>query len=493
MRKHVYVLVVAGLLVMMRPSLAMAQAGASEPTQQEITKIYESGRTEFFNTALAGVALPAATQSVSKEWTTPLQKFTLKNGLRIILAEDHSVPTFGLTVTYDVGSRDERPGHTGLAHFFEHMMFQGSENVGKGEHFLVILNNGGETDASTSPDRTNYLDSLPANQLDMALFLEADRMRSLAVNEANAENQKRTVEEERRQGMDNQPYGRTREVLVQTVFDNFAYKHSVGGSMEDLEAATLADIKEFFRIYYAPNNAVLTLVGDFDPAVAMAKIRKYFESIPAQPAPKRPDFTEPLQTVERRRTIEDVFAPTTRLDIAFKLAPGNTPDYYAAVLLGRILASGRSSRLYQTLVDGKQLAEEVKAELREQRSRSLLDIVVITKPESDPGESEKIVEQEIARIQTQPVAEWELQKARLEERRERAEMLTSSFFKSMILGEYAVFYNEPELVNNIDRKFEAVSPKDVQRVAHVYLGATRCTVITTRPKSAGPQASGGVQ
>lgn len=442
---------------------------------------------------VAFVVLPGATQSASEGWTTPFQKFTLKNGLRVILAEDHSVPTFGLTLTYDVGSRDELPGHTGLAHFFEHMMFQGSENVGKGEHFLVILNNGGQTDASTSPDRTNYLDSLPANQLDLALFLEADRMRSLVVNEANVENQKRTVQEERRQGMDNQAYGRTREVLVQTVFDNFAYKHSVGGSMDDLDAATLADIREFFRIYYAPNNAVMTLVGDFDPTVAMAKIRKYFESIPAQPAPKRPDFTEALQTVERRKTIEDVFAPTTRLDIAFKLAPGNTPDYYAAVLLGRILASGRASRLYQTLVDGSQLAEEVRADVREQRSRSLLDIVVLTKPESDPGESEKVVEQEITRIQAQPVVEWELQKARLEERRERAEWLTSSFFKSMFLGEYAVFYNDPDLINTIDREFGAVSAKDVQRVAREYLGAARRTVITTRPKSAALPASGEAQ
>jgi predicted Zn-dependent peptidase len=446
-----------------------------------------------FAATLGFMALPAAAQSVAPMRTTPLEKFTLKNGLRVILAEDHSAPTFGLAVTYDVGSRDELPGHTGLAHFFEHMMFQGSENVGKGEHFLVILNNGGTMDGSTSPDRTNYMDSLPANQLDIALFLEADRMRSLAVTEANVENQKRTVQEERRLGTDNRAYGRTREVLVQTVFDNFAYQHSVGGSMADLDAASLADIKEFFRIYYAPNNAVLTLVGDFNPAVALAKIKTYFESIPAQPTPKRPDFTEPLQTAERRTTIEDVFAPTARLDIVFKLSPGNTPDYYAAVLLGRILASGRASRLYQTLIKGKQLAEEVRVDLREQRARSLLDIVIMAKSNADLSELEKAVDQEITRVQAQPVAQWELQKACLEERRERAEWLTSSFFKSMVLGEYAVFYNEPELVNTIDRKFGAVTAKDVQRVAREYLGATQRTVITTRPKSTPPRLSGGAR
>ncbi len=446
-----------------------------------------------FVVTLAGLSLLATAQRAPQVKAAPLRRFTLKNGLRVILAEDHSTPTFGLTVTYDVGSRDERPGHTGLAHFFEHMMFQGSENVGKGELFLVVLNNGGQADGSTSPDRTNYLDSLPANQLDMALFLEADRMRSLAVTEANVENQKRTVQEERRLGMDNQPYGRTREVLLETVFDNFAYKHSVGGSMGDLEAATMSDIKEFFRIYYAPNNAVLTLVGDFDPAVAMAKIRKYFESIPAQPAPQRPDFTEPLQTSERRQTIEDMFAPTTRLDIAFKLAPGNTPDYYAAALLGRILASGRSSRLYQAVVKGKQLAEQVRLDLREQRSRSLLDIIVTANPDADLRGLEKTIYQEIARLQANPVAEWELQKARLEERRKRAEWLTSSFLRSMLLGEYAVFYDEPELINTRDQKFAAVSAKDVQRVAREYLGARQRTLIITRPKSAAHHVSGQAQ
>jgi predicted Zn-dependent peptidase len=430
------------------------------------------------------LALPLVAQSSRQMQSTPLQKFTLKNGLQVILAEDHSAPTIGLTITYDVGSRDERPGHTGLAHFFEHMMFQGSENVGKGEQFLLILNNGCMMDGSTSPDRTNYIDSLPANQLDMALFLEADRMRSLAVTEANVENQKRTVEEERRLGMDNVAYGRTREVLVETVFDNFGYKHSVGGSIADMDAATLADINEFFRIYYAPNNAVLTLVGDFDPSVATTKIRKYFEAIPVQPAPQRPLFTEPLQTAERRTTVEDAFAPTPRLDIAFKLAPGNTPDFYAAVLLGRILGSGRSSRLYESVVNGKQLAADVKIDVREQRGRSLLDIVIMAKPGADLGALEKAVYDEIGRLQDKSVASWELQKACLEERRERAEWLTSSFLKSMVLGEYAVCYHEPELINTIDQKFGAVTVNDVQRVAHEYLGANQRTVITTRPKPA---------
>src|SRR5690242_19342023 len=187
-------------------------------------------------------------------------KFTdhkLKNGLRIILSEDHSAPTYSISVTYNVGSRDERPGRTGFAHLFEHMMFQGSQNVGKGEHFVLIENNGGGMNGSTSSDRTEYHETLPANQLDLALFLEADRMKSLAINQANLDNQRETVKEEKRQSHDNQPYGQTFDTLFETAYDAFGYKHSTIGSMEDLNAANVKDVADFFKTYYAPNNAVL--------------------------------------------------------------------------------------------------------------------------------------------------------------------------------------------------------------------------------------------
>src|SRR5215813_621559 len=215
-------------------------------------------------------------------------KFTehkLKNGLRVILSEDHSAPTYSISVTYDVGSRDERDGRTGFAHLFEHMMFQGSENVGKGEHFIIIENNGGGMNGSTNGDRTEYHETLPANQLDLGLFLEADRMKSLAITPANLDNQRETVKEERRQRYDNQPYGLVFDTLFETAYDNFAYKHSTIGSMEDLNAATVKDVAEFFKTYYAPDNAVLTLVGDFRTAEVLPKIEKYFGSIPAQAAP----------------------------------------------------------------------------------------------------------------------------------------------------------------------------------------------------------------
>src|SRR5271169_6214664 len=255
-----------------------------------------------------------ATAEARSATKIPIQQFKLKNGLRVVLSEDHSAPTYSICVTYDVGSRDEKDGRTGFAHLFEHMMFQGSENVGKGEHFILIENNGGGMNGTTNTDRTNYFENLPANQLDLGLFLEADRMKSLAVTQANLDNQRNAVQEEKRRSYDNQAYGKTAEAISETAYDNFGYKHSTIGSMADLDAATLDELKDFFRVYYAPNNAVLALVGDFKTDEAMAKITKYFGDIPSQPAPARPDMTEPAQTAERRKTLEDNFAQVPRVD-----------------------------------------------------------------------------------------------------------------------------------------------------------------------------------
>ena len=225
----------------------------------------------------------------------------LKNGLRVIISEDHAAPMFSIVVNYNVGSRDERKGRTGFAHLFEHMMFKGSANVGPGEHPYLMFMNGGNMNGTTNKDRTMYYESLPANQLDLALFLEADRMRSLAITKENLDNQRNAVQEERRLGVDNQPYGKTFEALDALAYENFAYEHSVIGSMADLDAASVEDVATFFKTYYAPNNAVIAIVGDVDTKTTLEKARKYFEAIPSQPAPPAVDMTEPPQTAERRR------------------------------------------------------------------------------------------------------------------------------------------------------------------------------------------------
>jgi len=453
--------------------LAPALAQSAAPARQAPAK------------APAAKAAPAAQKAAGpKPITIPYKEYKLKNGLRVILSEDHSAPTYSICVTYNVGSRDERPGRTGFAHLFEHMMFQGSENVGKGEHFILIQNYGGSMNGTTNSDRTNYFQTLPANQLDLGLFLEADRMRSLAITQANLDNQRETVKEERRQGVDNQPYGKTFETILDTAYDNFAYKHSTIGSMDDLNAASVQDVADFFRIYYAPNNAMLSLVGDFKPDVALAKVKQYFEAIPSQPQPAPPDMTEPPQKGERRKTLDDALARLPRIDIAYKIPPGNTPDFHALQVLGNILGSGQSSRLYQKLVKEKEVALGAGSGAGERRGPSLFNVSVTVRPGKDLAEVEKLAYEEIERVKNEPVADWEIEKVRASLRRARAQQLQSSLFRSILLGQYAVFYGDPGLINTLEDRIKKVTKEDVQRVAKTYLNPENRTVITTVPKPA---------
>jgi predicted Zn-dependent peptidase len=441
--------------------------------------------------ALGQAAKPSVEKKPGQAAKTVSIAFTehkLKNGLRVILSEDHSAPTYSICITYNAGSRDERRGRTGFAHLFEHMMFQGSENVGKGEHFILVLNNGGNMNGSTSNDRTNYFQTLPANQLDLGLYLEADRMRSLAITQVNLDNQRSTVQEERRQGVDNQPYGKTYEAISETAYDNFAYKHSVIGSMDDLSAATLEDVQQFFRTYYAPNNAVLTLVGDFNSKEALAKIEKYFGSIPKQPAPTPPDMTEPEQQAERRKGLEDGFARVPRLDIVYKIPAGNTPDFYALSVLGQVLSSGQSSRLYQKLIKEKEVATSAFGGPGERRGPSLFQFSAMLRPGKTFEEVEKLIYEEVERLGREPVADWELEKVHMSLRRQRATQLQSSLMRAIMFGQLAVFYNEPGLINTLEQKIGRVTKEDIQRVAQKYLKEINRTVITTTPK---PQAPPG--
>jgi zinc protease len=431
----------------------------------------------------------AAVQS-TRSFDVAFKEFRLKNGLRVILAEDHSAPTYSICVTYNVGSRDERPGRTGFAHLFEHMLFQGSENVGKGEHFILVQNNGGSANGTTNADRTNYFETLPANQLELGIFLEADRMRAPIITQANFDNQRQTVQEERRQTFDNRPYGRTYEAVIETAYDNFAYRHSVIGSMEDLNAATVQDAADFFRVYYAPNNAVLSLVGDFQTDVALSLIRKYFEAIPAQPAPPVPDVAEPEQKTERRKIIEDTFAQAPRLDVVYKIPSGNTPDWYALSVLGQVLSGGVSSRLYQKLIKDKEVALSASAGPDERRGPSLFWFSIMARPGTDLAALEKLVYEEIERLQNEEIADWELSKVQMQLRRQRAQQRYSTRARANAFGHYAVYYNEPQLINSVQQKYSQITKADLQRVARAYLKETRRTVVTTMPKPAAAQAPG---
>jgi zinc protease len=422
----------------------------------------------------------------------PLRKiqFTdtrLSNGLRVIVSEDHAAPVFSIVVNYNVGSRDERKGRTGFAHLFEHMMFKGSENVGQNEHPYLMFMNGGVMNGTTSKDRTMYYETLPANQLDLALFLEADRMRSLTITKENLDNQRNAVQEERRLGVDNQPYGKTSEAIDELAYENFAYEHSVIGSMADLNAASVDDVLAFFKMYYAPNNAVVGIVGDIDTKTTLAKMEKYFGAIPKQPAPPQVDMSEPPQTEERRLTLEDALARLPRLDMAYKIPPSSSPDTDALSVLGTILSGGRSSRFYESIVRQKQLSSGVGAGTDGSRGPGLFAISAVAMPGKTLSELEAAIDQETERVKTAPIEDWEIEKARIGVRRSVVSGLGSSFTRAYLLSEDAMFFDDPDRINTRVDRIAKVTAADVQRVARQYLVKTNRSVVLTTPKAAGPK------
>ena len=286
---------------------------------------------------------------------TPIEDFTLANGLRVVLSQDRAIPVVSVAVYYDVGSRNEKEGRTGFAHLFEHMMFQGSENVPKAAHFQYIFNAGGTMNGTTSTERTNYFETLPSNYLPLAFWLESDRMRSLKVTQENLDNQRNAVQEEKRLRYDNQPYVNAFLRMNELIFTNPANAHSTIGSMEDLDAATIDDMQEFFRIYYAPNNAVLSVVGDFDNAEARALVDKYFGSIPSQPVPPPVDVSEPEAVAIREEVFNDPLAPAPAFVLGWKIPERRTPDFYALSLAGTLLFEGDSSRLVSETGEGRRV------------------------------------------------------------------------------------------------------------------------------------------
>jgi predicted Zn-dependent peptidase len=322
----------------------------------------------------------------------------------------------------------------------------------------------------------------------MALFLESDRMKALNITQANLDNQRNAVQEERRLRVDNQPYGKSFEELESMAYDNFAYHHSVIGSMDDLNAATLDDVKDFFRIYYAPNNVVMVLAGDLDPKETLAKVKKYFGSIPRQPAPPAVDMKEPEHDQERRKTMNDGLARLPQYHAVYIIPPGNTPDNYALRILGAILSDGRSSRLYQHLVHDKQLALNVFGIAQSRRGPSLFNVVAIPRPGVKMEELEKAIDGEIESIQKDGVTPQELAKVRIIFLRQAIQTRSSSLFLANQIGTATVFYNDPNLINTAYEKLTAVTAEQVKQAALKYLVPTHRSVVITLPGAASPAA-----
>jgi zinc protease len=437
-----------------------------------------------FVLAFAGAAALATSVGAV---TAPSVKFSdekLSNGLRLIVAEDHVAPVYSIAIVYNVGSRDERTGRTGFAHLFEHMMFKGSENVGPGEHFYTVFSNGGTMNGTTDQERTLYFETMPANQLEAGMFLEADRMRSLAITKDNLDNQRNAVQEERRQGLDNQPYGKTNEAIEDLAFDNPAYKHSVIGSMADLNAASPEDVAKFFQTYYAPNNAIMAVTGDVKTAEVRALARKYFESTPSQPAPPPVDVSQPPQAAERRLALDDALARLPRVDISYRIPPSTSPDSDTIDALTRVLAGGRSSRFYEAIVRQQQIAVNVGAFAGDSRGPRLFRIVATLAPGKSPKDAEGAVYAEIEKLKTGTIESWEVDKAKNSAKRQLVNDVSSSLRRAINLAEYALYFNDPGRINTGWNQIDRVNAADVQRVAKQYLTPENRSVIVTTPKPA---------
>jgi zinc protease len=419
----------------------------------------------------------------------PFRQFTLKNGLRVILSEDHAAPTYSLCITYNVGSRDERPGHSGLAILLVALLFGRSGNAAENVGYRLIENNGGSSNGGASPDHTQFWETLPSNQLELGLFLEANRMRAAAIDQVNLDKQKQIVSQ-RLGEQGNTPYAKIGEVLYDTAYDNFAYKHLGAGYLADINAATIDDLSDFFRSNYAPGNAVMTLVGDFETQDALNKVKKYFEAIAPQNAPTTPDLIDPPQKSERRKTVEDELAQVPALYISYKTVPGNTDDWYALSVLCDILISGQSSRLYQSLVKNKEILVNASGGISDFRGSCLLSLGVAAKPGKDLAQVEKSVYEEIARVRDELVADAEIDRARTQWRRARVQSLQSTMSRATLLGQYAANYNDPALINTAWDKINRVDAAEIQRVARAYLKESNRTVVIALPKPKPPRSPG---
>ncbi|GAA3020311.1 pitrilysin family protein [Kitasatospora albolonga] len=423
---------------------------------------------------------PASTRGLA------ITEHRLANGLRVVLSEDHLTPVTAVCLWYDVGSRHEVKGRTGLAHLFEHLMFQGSANVSNNGHFELVQGAGGSLNGTTSFERTNYFETMPAHQLELALWLEADRMGSLlaALDDTSMENQRDVVKNERRQRYDNVPYGTAFEKLTALSFpDGHPYHHTPIGSMADLDAATLEDARAFFRTYYAPNNAVLSIVGDLDPEQTIAWVEKYFGTIPAHDGKQPPrDGTLPgvIGAEVRELVREDV--PSRALMAAYRLPHDGTREADAADLALTILGSGESSRLYNRLVRRDRTAVSAGfGLLRLAGAPSLGWLDVKTSGDATIAQIETAVDEELARFAAEGPTAEELERAQAQIEREWLDRLTTVAGRADELCRYAVLFGDPKLLNEALGKVLDVTAEEVKAVAAARLRPDNRAVLVYEP------------
>lgn len=448
--------------------------------------VLTSGATGLINPASAETADQLTDLQIKNPLIPITRDFKLDNGMRVIVSEDHSTPVASMVIIYDVGARDEIKGKSGFAHLFEHMMFEGSENVPKGEFFKYIQSAGGSLNASTHEGYTDYYVKVPSNQLELAFWLESDRMRSLKVTEENFKNQLDTVKEEKRLRIDNKPYVPAELEMEELVFDNWSNAHPVIGYFEDLESSTVKDVKRFFDTYYVPNNAVMAVVGDVDSDKVEALARKYFGTIARGAEPPRPDTKEPVQKSTKFLRVKDSHAKLPAFWLAWKAPARREKASYVLNLLQGVLAMGPSSRLYQRLVKKDQVALTVSCSYEERRGPSNINFFVITKPGNDPEKVKSVLLEEIKKIKESPVSEEELQKAKnhilkLLFSSGSYYSLQGSLGKAENIAQNASFFGKPDLVNEDIDTYLSLSAEDLQKVANEVFTESGVTTVDVIP------------
>jgi zinc protease len=416
------------------------------------------------------------------------QLHRLPNGLRVVLHEDHHLPLVALSLWYHVGSKNERRGRTGLAHLFEHMLFQGSAHVGTNDHFRLVQQVGGVANGSTWYDRTNYYETLPASALDLGLWLESDRMGFLldALTEEKLANQRQVVINERRQRVDNQPYGRALEVLHELLYpEGHPYRWPVIGYLDDIVAATLDDVREFFSTYYVPRNAVLTLAGDFEPSAALARVAHWFGDLPAASQPPRvprPE-TAPADGEGRSELPDAVRLP--RVYFGYRAPAYGTRDWYAAAMLAAALASGKASVLHQDLVYRRQIAQEVGVYLYPTELEATMIAVATAKPGVAAAEIDAALDEHLARAASAPTAAADLERARNQVLTNAFEHLETVEAKADLLSHYTTYFDDPGRLGAELAAYESMTPDDLRAFAARHLTRERRVVVTVVPDGSG--------
>ncbi len=440
------------------------------------------------------ISMPAPPQAgAAAAAAPPIEYHTLDNGLKVVLSRDATAPTAVVAVYYNIGFRNEPRDRTGFAHLFEHMMFQGSENLGKMEFIRLVQANGGVLNGSTRFDFTNYFQVVPSHTLETVLWAEADRMRGLDISQENLTNQQEVVKNEVRVNVLNQPYGGFPWLdLPQYANTNWYNAHNFYGDLEDLDAATLEDVRSFFETFYSPNNAVVVVLGDIEPTQTLAWVTRYFGSIPSSPLPEQPDISEPRQTEERRASRPDPRATRPALAVGYHHPTRGTPEWYAMGLLDQILLQGRDSRLYQALVQQRGLTGGVMGGTNLLGNQfningpTLWTAYLYHDANVSPESIIAVIDEEIERIRTTPVDRATLDLA-LVKMRSRLYGELESFFgfgRADLLASYALFEDDPHAVDRLEAEFQRVTPELLLRTAQEYLRPTNRTVLTIVPQAA---------